>query len=52
MQVAKANTTLSVANFDVALAVPAALGLDPSAARSYILFLFDFLHMNLSSNPF
>ncbi|KAG0583412.1 hypothetical protein KC19_3G134100 [Ceratodon purpureus] len=31
--VAKANTALSVANFNAALAVPAALGLDPSAAR-------------------
>jgi hypothetical protein len=34
MQVAKANTALSVANFKAAMAVPAALGLDPSAARS------------------
>jgi len=34
VQVAKANTALSVANFNAALAVPAALGLDPSAARS------------------
>jgi hypothetical protein len=33
MQVAKANTALSVANFKAAMAVPAALGLDPSAAR-------------------
>jgi uncharacterized caspase-like protein len=37
LQVAKANTALSVANFNAALAVPAALGLDPSAARSHIL---------------
>jgi hypothetical protein len=34
MQVAIANTALSVANFKAAMAVPAALGLDPSAARS------------------
>jgi len=33
VQVAKANTALSVVNFNAALAVPAALGLDPSAAR-------------------
>ncbi|XP_073387845.1 uncharacterized protein [Physcomitrium patens] len=31
--IAKANTALSVANFKAALAVPAALGLHPSAAR-------------------
>lgn len=35
VQVAKANTALSVANFNAALAVPAALGLDPSVARSH-----------------
>jgi hypothetical protein len=52
LQVAKANTALSVANFNAALAVPAALGLDPSAARSHILFLFYFSDMNLSPNSF
>jgi hypothetical protein len=52
VQVAKANTALSVAKFSAALAVPAALGLDPSPARSHVLFLFDFSDMNLSPNPF
>lgn len=39
LQVARANTALSLANFNAAMAVPAALGLDPSAARS-TLFSF------------
>lgn len=33
--VAKANTTLSVANFKAAMSIPSALGLDPSNARLF-----------------
>ena len=47
MQVAKANRALSVANFNAALAVPAALGLDPSAARSHSVLSLICMNRNL-----
>lgn len=41
-QIATYNTALSVENFKAAMAVPAALGLDPSIANSGISLLLKF----------